>query len=276
MRAPPPPKGKGSPPQRPNARNRDFGKLPRGLQGKVEGGKLSFEEAARRAKRRGKYGNQDARDRKQRRRGGGGGDRSRAKPAGPSYGESEYQDLDNIIKRNITDRITGKRTRFSEDTIGLMKQELFEEVRGEISRSKDEIYEDAARRGTFRSGSEGQRVDRVIRAGLKAYTSGVRDIMLKKAMAEFDDMNQAVRDGQKWINDIRQYELGKERNVIAREQIQATITAAHISASAAKYAADKGLQGARAAAGGANRRAANALAENRRQFSILRAERATR
>jgi hypothetical protein len=50
--------------------------------------------------------------------------------------------------------------------------------------------------------------------------------MLKKAMAEFDDKNKALDQTQAWVGQRQNYELGRERNAIAREQISAQMAIA--------------------------------------------------
>jgi len=191
--------------------------------------------------------------------GGGGGGGGTGVPIGEGGYHAHpdpHADLDALIKKNVMDRISGRSSAFPPELMEMMKQKLFEETQGQTRRARESIYADAARRGIFRSGVTSGGVAAVETAGIKAYSAGVRDILLQKALADYQDRKEAIRDAMQWINNVRQYELGKEQNAIAREQIKATLEAASIAASAQMYAADQALRGALAAAS-ASRSAAN-------------------
>lgn len=201
--------------------------------------------------------------------GGGGGGGGSPKPEGPEIGEGGYHadpavgaELNELLKTNIMDRLAGKNPSYSKEILALQKQKLFESTSGAQLRGRMALYADAARRGIFKSGVTSKNVLRIEREGLKAYTSGVRDLLIEKARSDHKDMLEAVQGAQIWLNGLRQYELGREQNSVAREAIKAQIEAAHIqaratmaaasmAASASRYAADQGLAGARAAAGAA-------------------------
>lgn len=184
--------------------------------------------------------------------GGGGGGGSNIGSGGYVAANDPHSDLNLLIKKNVMDRISGKSRSFSADIVSKMKQKLFESTQGQVSRAKQGIYSDAVRRGLFRSGTTSKGISMAENAGIKAYSSGVREILIQKAMADWQDMVKAVDSAQQWLNGVRQYELGKEQNAIAREQIKATLAAAAMQAGASRYAADQALKGALAGAGRKN------------------------
>jgi hypothetical protein len=164
--------------------------------------------------------------------------------------------LDRLIQQNLTDRLEGRKTTFSEDVVDAMKEKLFRETQGQTRRGRMALMADAARRGVFRSEATGSLIRDIELAGLQQYSSGVKDILLQKAMKDHEDMTTAIGQSQQWLQGLRQYALGLEQNAIAREQVKATLAAAAMQASASRYAADQALKGAQAAAG-ASRYAAN-------------------
>mgnify|MGYP001586935042 FL=1 len=175
--------------------------------------------------------------------------------------------MDALIQSNIKDRLSGKSTRFSPEVMGMMKSKLFEETQGQVKRSQARVRSDAIRRGIYQSGVTSGAVKDVENEGLKAYSSGVRDILMQKAMTEYDDRIKSIDAAQNWLQATRQYALGREQNAIAREQIKATLEAASIQASASRYAADRGLDGALANAGAS--RAAAKMANQQWEASLV-------
>ena len=165
--------------------------------------------------------------------------------ADPSIGG----DLDKLIKKNLMDRVQGKNPKFSAEIMQHMKEKLFKETQGQTRRARMSLMADAARRGVFRSGATGGLIRDVEIAGIQAYSSGVKDLLIQKAMSDHEDMIKAIDAAQTWLANTRQYQLGLEQNDIARQQVKATIAAASMMASASRYAADQGLKGARAGAG---------------------------
>lgn len=175
-------------------------------------------------------------------------------------------DLDNLIKKNLMARVQGKNPKFSEEIMGHMKEKLFKETQGQTRRARMALMADAARRGVFRSEATGGLVADIEIAGIQAYSSGVKDLLVQKAIMDHDDMIKAIDSSQRWLASTRQYQLGLERNAIGREQIKATMAAASMAAAASRYGADQGLKGARAGAS-AYRWAAQQRELNNRQIN---------
>ena len=170
---------------------------------------------------------------------GGGGGGGGIGSGGHIAADDPGGDLNALLKQNIMDRLSGKNPSFSEEILKLQKQKLFEAGQGATFRARMAVMNDAARRGIFRSGVTSKGIRAVELEGMKQYTSGVRDLLIEKARADHQDMVEAVNAAQQWLNGLRQYELGKEQNAIAREQVKATLAAAAMSAAASRYAADR-------------------------------------
>ncbi len=168
-----------------------------------------------------------------------------------------------LIKKNLMDRVQGKNPAFSQEIMTHMKEKLFKDTQGQTRRARMALMADAARRGVFRSEATGGLIRDAEIAGIQAYSSGVKDLLIQKAMSDHDDMIKAIEGAQTWLAGSRQYQLGLEQNEIARQQIKATLAAAAMMASASRYAADQGLKGARAAAGAARWGAEQAHLDNR-------------
>ena len=172
-------------------------------------------------------------------------------------------DMDKMIKENLMARVQGKNPKFSEEILGHMKEKLFKETQGQTRRARMALMADAARRGVFRSEATGGLIRDAEIAGIQAYSSGVKDLLIQKAMADHDDMIKAIDSSQQWLANSRQYQLGLEQNEIGRQQIKATLAAAAMSAAATRYAADQGLKGARAGASASRWAAQQAFMDNR-------------
>lgn len=153
------------------------------------------------------------------------------------------------IKEQLQSRLSGQASAFSPEVMAMMKQKLSSAVEGKKEASKTALRSDLVARGILRGGVGAESFQGLEISALKEYSGGIRDIMIEKAMSDWQDRKEAARDALAWLDSLRQYELGKESNAIAREQVKATIAAASIAASASMYAADQGLAGARAAAG---------------------------
>jgi len=172
-------------------------------------------------------------------------------------------EMDKLIKDNLMSRVEGKNPKYSEEIMGHMKEKLFRETQGQTRRARMSLMADAARRGVFRSEATGGLIRDAEIAGIQAYSSGVKDLLIQKAMADHDDMIKAIDSSQQWLANTRQYQLGLEQNEIGRQQIKASLAAAAMSAAASRYAADRGLEGARAGASASRWAAEQAFLDNR-------------
>jgi hypothetical protein len=123
-----------------------------------------------------------------------------------------------------------------------MKQGLFETTRGQAAQSKTNLRAELAKSGTLRSGALARGTIDIDNAANASFTQGVRDIMLEKAKAEFDDKNAAIQQAQGWLKGKQDYDLGIK-------QMETTLQAASIQAGATVAAAKLGADAQRAAAG---------------------------
>jgi hypothetical protein len=139
----------------------------------------------------------------------------------------------------------------------MMKDQVFQDTMGQVNQQVRALDGRMARRGMFRSGLAARAEGDMRRAGLAAYSRGIKDIMLKKIDAEFNDKNQGLQMAQSYVTGQQNYQLGKERNVIAREQISAQMSIAAMQ-----------NKTARAGIAAANGRARAALSQQQHQFDV--------
>jgi hypothetical protein len=118
--------------------------------------------------------------------------------------------------------------------MNMAKDSLFESTVGQTHAQIKGMNTSLARRGLLRTGIAAKAEKDLRAEGMKAYSKGVRELIMKKMDAEFDDKMKAMDTGINWLNSSRNYELGRERNVIAREQIAATLQAASMQAEVAR------------------------------------------
>jgi hypothetical protein len=170
-------------------------------------------------------------------------------PVAPTSGEQPLDvkgtsSVDSAVKSHIEGTLSGKIKRYDDKTVSQMKQGVFETTRGQAKQSKRNLKSELAKSGTLRSGALGRGIVDIDNAANASFTQGVRDIMLEKAKAEFDDKNVAVQQAQAWLKSKQDYDLGLK-------QISATLESARISAGATLGAAKLGADASRAAAGAA-------------------------
>jgi hypothetical protein len=162
--------------------------------------------------------------------------------------------LDNQVQEHVQGILSGEKSRWSEDRMNMAKDSLFESTVGQTEAQLKGMNKSLARRGLLRTGIAAKAEKDLRSEGMKAYSQGVRELIMKKMDDEFNDKMKAMDTGINWLNSARNFELGRERNVIAREQIAATLQAAAMQAEVAR-------EGIKAA----NGRAAAALGFQRQQ-----------
>jgi hypothetical protein len=156
----------------------------------------------------------------------------------------EDSEMSQLIRDSAYDLATGKESRWNEQRTNYAKDQVFSATLGRVKTDIRAADAGAVRRGMFRSGMA-QRTENDLRRGaLTAYSQGVKEIMMKKMDAEFEDKMAGLKLSQDWLSQKQNYELGKERNAIAREQIAATMASAQLSAQVAR----EGIAASRGAA----------------------------
>jgi hypothetical protein len=134
------------------------------------------------------------------------------------------------IQDHISGILSGQKTRWTPERMGMAKDQLFESTVGQTRAQLKQMDASLARRGLMRSGVAARAEKDLRTEGMKAYSKGVRELIMKKMDDEFNDKMKAMDTAVNWLNSERNYSLGKERNQIAREQIAATMAAARLSA----------------------------------------------
>lgn len=190
------------------------------------------------------------------RRGGGGGRR------GPPSYEDEGNDIEDLIKQNFSDILSGKLKRYSPELMAQMKQGIFKSTIGAKRGRELEAMRQSAVAGSFRSATLQRRLQDIGTSARAQYASGIQKLMFEAAKAEWEDRQVALGQAQNWLNAKRQYILGKK-------QIAATLEAARISAGATVAAARLGKE---ATLGAARIGAAAAREQMNLNFEMWEAE----
>lgn len=156
--------------------------------------------------------------------GGGGAPPAYAPPAaaGGPDAPGAGDDQQNFIWHQIRGMLNGQ-TSFSPAVVDAMKGQLLSATRGQENAQIAASDEDLASRGIFRSGIAAEQTAGIRAAGAQAYTSGTRDILVKKALQDFQDKKDAIDRAQNWLNSMRDWIVQNDRNDIAKEQSLAQI-----------------------------------------------------
>lgn len=120
-------------------------------------------------------------------------------------------------------KIIGGQTRYSPEVIDSLKGDLKRATSGQLTSTLRAVDEDAAGRGLERSGL---RSDAGLQARMRSasdYTTGVQDVMQRKAETDFEDKLAAMDRAQGWLDQLRSFYLANESNLINRDQIRANL-----------------------------------------------------
>lgn len=178
-------------------------------------------------------------------RAGGGGRVAPPKPAGEDT--SPAGALSTKLRDKAEALMDGTDGRFSDERVSMMKDQMFESTIGRVKKEVRAMDGGLVRRGMFRSGISARAEKDIRTDAMRNYSRGVKDIMLKKMDAEFEDKMRGMQMVQTWLSQKQNYDLGKERNVIAREQIAATSAASRLSAQVSREGIAASRANARAA-----------------------------
>lgn len=182
--------------------------------------------------------------------GGGGG----GKGAGGYKGDPLRGEIEDKIRNQITGLLSGDIGSFTDEKVQLLKQQIQQTARAEEKRQISASNKDLIRRGIFRSGIAASANRKIGMATQRTITKAYNEVRMKQIEAEYTDKMNALQMGQKWLDSLRQYELGKEQIAATREA-----TAARTSLGYAQIAA--GERNAKRAAGAA--RASLGLAQSK-------------
>src|SRR5690242_14189688 len=114
--------------------------------------------------------------------------------------------------KEALDRMLAGGTRYSPEVVEAMKGQLLTATRGQQKAAEDAIREQGSEMGVSgaRSGQVQKELAGAATSAASGYSAGVLDIAKEKAIADFDDRLAAIDRGQKYVNDLRQYELGAD------------------------------------------------------------------
>lgn len=165
---------------------------------------------------------------------------------------NDTQGIDAQVKQHFSDVLSGAAKRFDDKTVAQMKQGLFETTKGQAAQSTRQLRQQLAKSGTLRSGAFGRGVADIEKSAASDFTKGVREIMMEKAKAEWEDKSKAIDQAQSWLKQKYDYDIGlKQIDATlesARIQAGATLGAAALSAGATRDAARASAGAARASA----------------------------
>lgn len=117
----------------------------------------------------------------------------------------------------------GDLSRYSQPVVDSMKADLFRATEGRRAAGSARLKEDAAGRGRFRQPFAGREVGELERHMGAEYGAGVRQILQKKAEADYEDRVAALDRAQKWLDSQRQYIIATEQNARERDRLLAEI-----------------------------------------------------
>ncbi len=169
--------------------------------------------------------------------------------AGPPQAPSIDVDLEGQVKSHVTGVLSGAVKRYDDKTLSQMKQGIFEASKGQAAQSKRSLRSELAKSGTLRSGAYQRGLQDIDREASSQYTKGVRDIMMEKAKAEWEDKVKALDQAESYLKRKQDYDIGlKQIDATlesARIQAGATVQAAALGAEATKHAASASAGAAR-------------------------------
>jgi len=153
--------------------------------------------------------------------GGGGGAKATgtATPVAPPPGD----DFSNFLKTNIQGIIDGSSSRYNPAAMDALRAKIVKSERGQERTRREAIYQDAARRGMFRSPNINPRLDESARSASTNISTGFQGLEVEKARADMEDRLNAVNSGLQWLQSLRNYVLGSDRNAIDKQIAEAQI-----------------------------------------------------
>lgn len=160
--------------------------------------------------------------------GGGGGSSSQGifsiKPGDISTPKTlDDRGMSGTIADQLQAIIKGGQTRFSPAVLEALKSNLRRSSDAATNRAISANNDEAVALGGRQGALDKEAMDARI-AGASQYSAGVQDIMVQKANADFEDRMSALDRGQKWLDNMRQYELGLDQNSIERDRLRASLT----------------------------------------------------
>lgn len=170
----------------------------------------------------------------------------------PGYQGTQHLDrgaIEKTVESEIGKMLSGESSSMPRELVDEKKRELATGARIREEAAVERINRDAVRRGIFRSGIAARGAREAHLSTEAEISRGERQIEVEKMVADHQDKLKAIQMSETWLNNLRQYELGKERNEIAREQIRATLALGYAQIAASKENARIAASAGRAMAG---------------------------
>lgn len=177
--------------------------------------------------------------------GGGGGSSTTLTAGGAKVTPPEqFKDVHGLGSA-IADRIKaimGGETRFSPEVMASMRGGLHNATQGKLQRTREAIGTDAVSRGMYRSGATSAALADAEMGAASDYTTGVRDIMVQKAMYDFQDKMAGLQAAEQDLERQQQFYLTKDMHQIQRDQLTANIELQRLSIQNARESLQAQLQ----------------------------------
>lgn|SRR5512138_297364 len=156
--------------------------------------------------------------------GGGGGNKKKPDvgPLGDQYG------LAQDIMKQLTDAMTGVTGRWNDAAMQDIYAGVISDAESARQASKMSMEGDLAARGLSRSAAAVPLLSAADAQATKARSEGLRQIRIQAKTEAYDDKMAALDRAEKHLQNLRQYELGKEANAAQFAQAAAQVQAASI------------------------------------------------
>lgn len=182
--------------------------------------------------------------------GGGGGGGGKGLGKFSNYKEDPLRGkIEGQIRNQITGLLSGDIGSFTDEKVAILKQKVLQTARSEERRLLKSAQKDLIRRGVYRSGIAHRSHREITMSTQRTVSQAYNEIALKKVEAEYQDKMTALQMGQKWLDGLRQYELGKEQIAATREATAARTALGYAQIAAGERASKRSAGVARASLG---------------------------
>ena len=159
------------------------------------------------------------------------------------------KDIEGKISGQISGLLSGEIGSFTDEKVALLKQQVQQTARSEEKRLMRDSNRDLIRRGIFRSGIAASANRKIGMATQRTVSKAYNEIRMKQIEAEYSDKMQALQMGQKWLDGLRSYEIGKEQIAATREATAARTALGYAGIAAGERNAKRAAGAARASLG---------------------------
>lgn len=143
--------------------------------------------------------------------------------AGGAAAPGQGDDFSNLIKGYIEKLLSGQDSRFNPKAVAALQNQAVRTAKGQARAQRDKILQNAARTGMFRSPDINPNLMDVERGASTDISTKFQNIQLQKATADIEDRFNSINSGMQWLQSLRNYALGSERNAADKAIAEAQI-----------------------------------------------------